>query len=357
MIKSIKIKNVQSHKNSELQFVSGINAIVGSSNNGKSAILRALNWVRYNRPLGLDILLSHWAYDSKGNQKEPMSVILETDNGTVERRRTKDKNQYIVDGQVLNVVKTDVPEQVENLLRLSETNIQSQQDSPFLLSQSSGEVAKYFNRTVRLDVIDIVLSKAGSEIRNCKKETELLEKQLKQEEGKLEQFDWIPECEKLICKYEKVQNKTNLLQSEIEKLELQILEYETRKKEQIDFTREKQLIEEYEKELKLNIKLEGQFFPFEKQFNNYSNICKSLYPDFTREKKLIKEIEKINSECEEQSKQINHIGVTIKNHDYYLECIENNDSEISELKQKLPKICPLCGNPMKNGECENENDN
>ena len=68
MIKSIQIKNIQSHKDTSLEFSPGINAIVGSSNNGKSAVLRALYWARYNRPLGTDTLLSHWAVDKKGNQ-------------------------------------------------------------------------------------------------------------------------------------------------------------------------------------------------------------------------------------------------------------------------------------------------
>lgn len=52
MIKSIELKNIQSHENTRLDFDKGINVIVGSSNNGKSAILRGLYWARYNRPLG-----------------------------------------------------------------------------------------------------------------------------------------------------------------------------------------------------------------------------------------------------------------------------------------------------------------
>ena len=76
MIRKLNIQNIQSHKNTELEFSPGINAIVGSSNNGKSAILRALYWVRYNRPLGIDNLLSHWACDIKGNQIAPMQATI-----------------------------------------------------------------------------------------------------------------------------------------------------------------------------------------------------------------------------------------------------------------------------------------
>ena len=53
MIKSLKIENFQSHKDSYLEFSNGINIISGKSNNGKTAILRALNWVITNRPQGI----------------------------------------------------------------------------------------------------------------------------------------------------------------------------------------------------------------------------------------------------------------------------------------------------------------
>ena len=95
MITKISIKNIQSHKNSTLELSPGINAIVGSSNNGKSAILRAFYWARYNRPLGTDNLLSHWAVDKKGNQISEMEVTVENQNGFVTRKRTKDRKSVV----------------------------------------------------------------------------------------------------------------------------------------------------------------------------------------------------------------------------------------------------------------------
>ena len=178
MIKSITLKNIQAHKNSKLEFDKGINAIIGSSNNGKSSIIRALNWNRYNRPLGIDNLASHWIVDDKGNLKEEMSVTIENDFGTVVRKRTKNENQYIVNDKELNVVKSDVPVEVEQTLNLSETNIQNQQDSPFLLSETSGKVAEYFNRIVRLDIIDKVLSNTESKRRKTKQNLESSEKEI-----------------------------------------------------------------------------------------------------------------------------------------------------------------------------------
>ena len=75
MIKQINIKNFQSHKSTQLKLDPGVNVIVGSSDSGKTAIIRAYLWVVDNRPLG-NAFVSHWALDEKGKQKEPTSVSI-----------------------------------------------------------------------------------------------------------------------------------------------------------------------------------------------------------------------------------------------------------------------------------------
>ena len=52
MIDKIKIQNYQSHENTELELSPGINVIIGETDRGKTSILRALNWMFSNRPLG-----------------------------------------------------------------------------------------------------------------------------------------------------------------------------------------------------------------------------------------------------------------------------------------------------------------
>ena len=76
MITKIEIKNFQSHKDTMIDFDKGINSICGESDNGKTAIIRAIRWVIENRPLGTDKLNSFWNKDFK----EEMSVKLYTEN-------------------------------------------------------------------------------------------------------------------------------------------------------------------------------------------------------------------------------------------------------------------------------------
>ena len=351
MIKSLEIKNVQSHKDSKLVFSPGINALVGTSNNGKSAVLRALMWAITNRPLGTEILLSNWAYDSKGKQNEEMSVTVEKENSTLIRRKTKIDNEYILGGEVLEAIKTDVPESVRKFFALSETNIQKQQDAPFLLSQSSGKIAEYFNRIVRLDIIDKVLTNAESTRRKMKNQFETAEENEKNLQKKLEQYDWLDSVEALLEKYKVINEKCETLSDEKDDLENSVEKFEEINKRKFpDFSKQKKHIQEIEDINSKNEDLMEKIDYLCQTTLDFENLSEKSKFDFLKEKKLIEIIENMNfdkSEIEKLEEDINKFESsekTIKG------CIEN----IKNLKKQLPDICPLCGAKMKDGECVEE---
>ena len=76
MLKSISIKNYQSHKETDLTFNEGVNVITGTSDSGKTAILRSLSWLINNRPSG--DAFKNWDVPLK----EPVSTSLELEDGS-----------------------------------------------------------------------------------------------------------------------------------------------------------------------------------------------------------------------------------------------------------------------------------
>ena len=341
MIQKIEIKNIQSHKDSELVLCDGINAIVGSSNNGKSAILRALNWAIKNRPLGTDILLSHWAINEKGNQKDEMYVKVTDDAGnTLTRRRTRDSNQYIINEKELNVVKTDIPDEVNRFFRLSDTNIQYQQDSPFLLSLSSGEVARYFNKTVKLDVIGRILAEVESTKRKIKSEKEVIESDIDNLEQKLREYDWTEGIDILINKYKRVndrhsqvENLYNSIQDDINMLKKQKI---------FNMKDQKALIEEIEKTKKTSLEnKESSYFIL----SDLSKIKDSKTYNFSKQKEIIDEISEII-----KGSRLKYDSVNLREDlEEIILCnkdIQDCNTEIDELWQEMPDICPICGKPL-----------
>lgn len=151
MIKALHIQNFQAHRDLKLDLSPGVNFIVGSSDSGKTAIIRALKWLATNRPLG-DAFVS---WDSKG---ETMVKVVMDDETTI----AHEPGQYgmIAGSKMQNwsAIGTTVPETVTQALNISELSWQNQLDPPFLLSASPGEVARTLNEVADLDKIDSTLA-------------------------------------------------------------------------------------------------------------------------------------------------------------------------------------------------------
>ena len=399
MIDRLKIQNIQSHKNSELEFVPGINVIIGSSNNGKSAVLRSLYWAICNRPLGIETLCSHWNLDSKGNIVDPMSVKVYKGKAILERRKTKNENQYLLNDEELNAVRTDVPKQAVEFFNLTDTNIQNQQDSPFLLSLSNGDVAKYFNRIAKLDVIDRVLSNAESKRREIRKEVEQAEKLIFDFTEKHEKYSWLKKAEKLLEEYEILVSGKDKIENDFNELNTQITQYKSSIKKIRNYSKQKKMIStlmgSIESSKEINNSLEkicseiSEYKFISDTVNKFSSIkqFKILVEKIIEELKLEDEIKsnltylnptlKIYTDNEKFSKlnfenQLNLISrlksinlrrikfnidvlndeiINLKN---YEKAIDENNEKVIELKKQLPEVCPLCGSKLKNGVCENE---
>lgn len=204
MLSKIELTNFQSHDASSLEFHPGVNAIVGPSDKGKSAILRAIYWVWTNRPTGVSVV-SDWARDAKGNLTGECSVRLESSRGCVQRIRTKDVNGYSVNGVSLEAVGVSVPDEVGSILNLGDVNVQRQMDAPFLLGSSPGEVARFLNSTVKLDAIDEALSLVESRKRKTKSEATEARKRATEAQALIDSMAWVEAAEVIADELERLE--------------------------------------------------------------------------------------------------------------------------------------------------------
>lgn len=193
MIRSLILSNFQSHPSTTIEFTPGINAIIGASDKGKSAVLRGFEWVRTNRPNG-DAHVSDWALDSKGKQTDECRVVVTTDRHRIERVRHNKVNGYVLDGATIEATKGDLPAEITAAFGLLDLNVQKQLDGPFLLSQSGGEVARFFNSLVNLEEIDHCMSAADGLKReimgDIRRSLEAIESTRAQEA----KFSWVDEA-------------------------------------------------------------------------------------------------------------------------------------------------------------------
>jgi len=194
MLKSLSISNFQSHKNSILNFAPGVNCIVGESDSGKTAILRALNWIITNRPSG-DAFRSSW-----GGVTE-CRVDL-TDGNWIARTKDKDGNQYELNAEVMKAMGMTVPESIAKVLNLNSVNIQGQMDSPFLLASSAGEVAQTLNEVVGLEDIDKALTAANRMVRAANSDMEREVAQIATLNAQKAAFDGLDELDGMLTRLE-----------------------------------------------------------------------------------------------------------------------------------------------------------
>ncbi len=216
-IKSIRIKNFQSHEDTFLDFSEGLNVIVGPSDSGKSAVIRALKWVLFNEPRGMDFIRQ----GSTGAK-----VTIELNNGcSIERERSRSKNRYTVvnaDGSV-NIFEgfgNEVPEEVvkaHGIPRVildsdlsSSLNISDQLEGPFLLSETASVRAKAIGRLTGLHVIDRAIRECMVDLRRENQSSERIKLELDETDIKLAAYENLPklgarinECEILLGRMEK----------------------------------------------------------------------------------------------------------------------------------------------------------
>lgn len=161
-IKKLDLINFQGHKNSSVGFDPGVNVITGSSDSGKSSLIRAIVWVLTNRPKGAEF--RSWS----ALVNEPVSVVMTFDDGVeIKRTKSRDENSYSVGDRKFDMVKLDLPAEVERAAFISKNNVQTQHDKYFLFQDSPGEAAKRLNELVGIDLIDLAMKRINAMAREC----------------------------------------------------------------------------------------------------------------------------------------------------------------------------------------------
>jgi exonuclease SbcC len=354
LIKSLVIQNFQSHKKTSLTFHPGINIITGDTDSGKTSIIRAIYWARFNRPNG-DEYISNWNRDNKGKPVKPTAVIIENDNCKIKRVKSADMNGYKIytseEPLKLEAVGMDIPEEIPKLLNIDDTNIQMQLDPPFLLSKSYGDVAKYFNSIIRLDLIDKVLSKAETKRRENNANKKQVEISIKEVEDKLETYDYLEAAEELINKIDKIENRINKNTetiNAINNLKIQLATYDKIISKSNSILSAAPLIQKI-KSLQSAIDEKAEtltvFSSNLREWTKYNKIIDGA-ADFDLIDNLIEKINTLRINTFDKVKKVENIRRLIDEYNAAEETIENAEKEIRINIKLLPKTCPLCGSKL-----------
>ena len=357
MISSIRLKNFMSWEDEEFYLSPGINVFCGVSDKGKSAVVNAFEWFRTGRPMGFGFA-SDWI--KKENKKGDLVLngtcevsIKLTEGIEITRALGKDINEYRVSSlkDPLKAFNKQVPQEVTDILNMSDINIQNQDNPYFIFALTPPEIGRQLNQIASLSDIDIAFTNADSSIRTLNAEIKKDEAILKNAKKELGGFDWLDTAEEQLIKVERISGQLTSVRNEEQKLRLtkmkieelnkrlskllfvdqaqkninELLEtYYFIKKEQKEFNH---LIDIEEKIISLNEKL--------KKSNIFSGANKKI------KKLIILQTEIIKIENETDVLIDIEERITTLNDDFDKVSLEYNLLN-TQYREMIPDVCPLC---------------
>jgi len=224
-LEQLEILNYQSWRYVLLEFSPRVNVILGSSDKGKSSIVRALNWVCTNRPTGN-------AFRSNFTKSDTL-VSLCMDNKTISRKKGNKTNIYNIDGanEDLQALRSDIPDEIKELTKMESINIQPQYENYFLLDDTPGQVAKKFNEIAGLKIMDKSLLTINSEIRTINQDIKTTDQSTKTLNEKIKNLDWLTPCGKALQSLERKETQIQQITESISVILTLETKYQEIKKE------------------------------------------------------------------------------------------------------------------------------
>jgi len=199
-IKQVTLENFQSHKHSILEFDEKLNVIVGSSDSGKSAIIRGIKWVLYNEPYG--------DYFIRENENQCSVTLKFNDNTVLKRYRSKSKNQYLLiknngEEMIFEGFGSNIPEEIIDEISIKKIyldsseynsiNLGEQLERPFLLSEKSSTRASAIGRLVGVNIVDDALREVLKDIRALNTTQKNLEENSIKLQKEIKEYDYLVE--------------------------------------------------------------------------------------------------------------------------------------------------------------------
>lgn len=189
-LKSVTVKNFQAHTNSTFNLENGLNLIVGTSDSGKSALARAINFVLYNISESDFVRLKEKQFEVE---------IVFADGAVIKRTKGKDINSvsykypHDFDFTTYKAFGNNYPEEVLDFLdrpvytkSLGAVSYSDQSNKNFLIEQPASAQPKIISSIVGTDDLQKAADNCSSKVRNYNEQIKISENLIKTLEDKIE---------------------------------------------------------------------------------------------------------------------------------------------------------------------------
>lgn len=217
------LKNYQGHVDTTIVLGKTLTTLTGSTNAGKSTIPRAIRFVNNNKPSGTNFIHKN---------TQCASVIIDD---SIEHHRTLMQNWYVTpdgtpEGKIHKALRTNVPEEVTNALKLGEVNFQAQHDPLFLISQTPGKRAQELSTLIDLESAHKALKYLSSTKAKAKANIDVTLKSIDIKNAEVEALAGIHEADKALNKLEVKEAAITKLTTEVDTIKRALHEVQAAKK-------------------------------------------------------------------------------------------------------------------------------
>lgn len=214
MLERLLIQNFQCHGRLSVEFDPRITCIVGPSDVGKSAIIRALRWIAMNQPQGDSFIRE----GEKG-----CTVQLFIDGRKIGRKRGRNgDNIYLMDDEEFRSFGVDVPNAIKKVLNVNTIGFQGQHESPFWFGLTSGEVSRELNSIVDLGIIDSSQYEIGRIVRERQQTVKICKSRLDAAKDREESLRWIEEADSQLRSIEATHRRLEARRGDVVRLSRQV---------------------------------------------------------------------------------------------------------------------------------------
>lgn len=334
----LKLYNFQCHSKLVIELDPYCTSIVGPSNRGKSAVLRAFNWLTTNKSRGSSFIKK---------DQDTCKVVLGIDGHKLIRRKSPGENVYQFDREKPSeAVGANVPEELQKLLNVDVLNYQSQHKSLFWFDLTAGAVSKELNAIIDLSTIDETLARAATASKTTKTAINFSQERLDGFQKELESLSWVSAycttVNELRIKQEQIASD-HVKHLRAADLIERVLKADLAQERRADaIKRAARLVTKGSKLLELGTKTRNLKKVIE-GITKYQVKLNVTIPSYTTIQTLSEKVEGLRNK---KQRLISLLGNLKKAEDSLCLRLSTLNTNQEELQQKTQGICPICSNPL-----------
>ncbi len=329
-IKTLILRDFQLHSHTVIEFTDGLCTIVGSSDNGKTAILRALSWALFNEPIESEIV--------QHNKKHCEVEIHFQDGGIYIRKKGKNLNRAEIKRpgeQEFTVFKNfadKFPEELLNFLgnppksdRLGNIPYSKQSKKLFIIDESPTHLPGILADLIGVSDIEEASRKTAGDSKSFDKTIKSVEKEIEEITKQIdENYIGLDDKLKVIEQINKILDEVDILENTINHYDGYLAKLDNINKQGIQaqlIKKKNQTILDAIEDKVIHI---GNLQTTIDQYNSYINKYKRISSDIQKAERSININQKIFEMLTDKIASINDTEAILATYDDYI----NQDNSI-----------------------------